>query len=474
MKDPRPRDLVVPAIVLAAAILLPQIDARIALVPEGDASAALRSGAGVLAWVALAWLGARIGDLVLYRAARSAGRRTPYPRLLHDLVRAVLFGAAGVAILVFVFGQAATGFIATSSVLIAVVGFALRNIIGDVFSGIALGVDHPYRIGDWIEMGPTGAGQVVEINWRATRLVTRDGVAIVVPNGLLAGQRLVNYSAPEATFRTSLTVALDPSVPVDRAKRVMLAGAFDAARSFPALRPDVLVKEYGESGVVFLVRFWVPDYGQENSCRDAVASGVLHALRSAGLSFSYPKHDLLVRRGGAIAPDRRPHRDALLAHIDLFQVFDQEELARLARAMTEAFFRTGEVVVSEGEEGSSVFVLAEGALDVAVRDRKGHRSVIDRMVPGDIFGEMSLLTGQKRSATVLAATDAVIYEIRKSDIEPILRRRPEIATSLASLMANRQRQNAERRHALDEAALVAVAPTSDDLLTRIRALFKVH
>jgi CRP-like cAMP-binding protein len=142
--------------------------------------------------------------------------------------------------------------------------------------------------------------------------------------------------------------------------------------------------------------------------------------------------------------------------------------------MTEAFLRTGEVVVSEGEEGSSVFILAEGALDVAVRDRKGHQIVIDRMVPGDIFGEMSLLTGQPRSATVLAATDAVIYEIRKSDIEPILRRRPEIATSLALLMANRQRQNAERRHALDEAALVAVAPTTDDLLTRIRALFKVH
>jgi CRP-like cAMP-binding protein len=225
---------------------------------------------------------------------------------------------------------------------------------------------------------------------------------------------------------------------------------------------------------VFLVRFWVPDYGQENACRDAVAAGVLRALRSAGLSFSYPKHDLVMTRVRPTAPDRRPQRDALLAHIDLFHVFDEAERRQLAATMVERFFAKGDVVVRAGDEGASLFVLAEGALDVTVRRGPDEERVIDRMVPGDVFGEMSLLTGQPRSATVLAAIDAVVFELRKDDVDTVLRRRPELAVSLASLMSDRQRQNAERHRLLDRGAAAVLLPSKDDLLTRIKALFRLH
>jgi len=217
----------------------------------------------------------------------------------------------------------------------------------------------------------------------------------------------------------------------------------------------------------------VPDYGQENHCRDAVASSVLRALRSAGLKLSYPKHDLLIHRGGADPPDRGLRRESLVAEIDLFRIFDADERRQLARAMAERFIPAGEAVVGEGDEGSSLFILAEGTLDVAARRAGGADEIMDRLVPGDVFGEMSLLTGQPRSATIRAVIDAIAYEIRKEDIDPVLRRRPELAAALASLMADRQRHNANARHALDEAA-PASAPTRDDLLTRIRALFRLH
>jgi small-conductance mechanosensitive channel/CRP-like cAMP-binding protein len=438
-----------------------------------DFRPAFLTAAATLAWLAAAWLAARACDLFLRRAARASGRPAPYPRLLHDLLRAGLFGAAAIGVLLYVLGQEATGLIATSSVLIAVVGFALRNIIGDVFSGIALGIDHPCRIGDWIEVVGVGGGQVVEINWRATRVVTRDGISVVLPNGLLAGQRLVNYSAPDHGFRVVLQVALEPAVPVDRAKRVLLAGALDAARAYPALRPDVLVKDYGESGVLYLVRFWVPDYGQENACRDAVASAVLRVLASAGIPIAYPKQDLVVARARPGASQRRPDRAALLGRVDLFQVFDEAERTRLAESMAERCFERGEVVFREGDAGCSLFILAEGALDVTVRHREAGERSIDRLVPGNVFGEMSLLTGQPRSATLAAASDAVAYEIDAADLHPVLRSRPELASALAGLMADRQRRNAERRRAFDEDARAPAPPTRDDLLTRIRSLFGI-
>jgi small-conductance mechanosensitive channel len=169
---------------------------------------------GVVGWLALAWLGSRLFDLALRRAMASTREAVQYPRLLSDLVRVLLFGLALLAILIYVFEGAAVGFFATSSVLIAVVGFALRNIISDVFSGIALNFERPYRLGDWIEVAPGTVGRVTDIDWRATRLVTRDGVTVIVPNGLLAGGRLINYSYPQPAFRISLRIALDANVPV--------------------------------------------------------------------------------------------------------------------------------------------------------------------------------------------------------------------------------------------------------------------
>jgi CRP-like cAMP-binding protein len=360
---------------------------------------------------------------------------------LSDLVRAALFGMALAAILVYVFEGLAVGLVATSSVLIAVVGFALRSIIADVFSGIALNFEHPYRLGDWIEVAPGTVGRVTEIDWRATRLLTRDGITIIVPNGVIAGGRIANYSFPQPNFRVSLRVAVDANVPVERAKRLLLAGALDAARAFPGLRPDVLLQEFGDAGPVYVVRFWVNDYGQENACRDAVAAGVLASLEHAGLAPAYPKQDLVLARerpGRGAAPLAR---DKLLAQIDVFAPFDADERRQIAAHMAERRFPRGGIVVHQGAPGDSLFVIAEGALDVRVAAAGESERTIDGMVTGEVFGEISLLTGAPRSATVAAATDVVLYEVGKAQLDPILRARPNLADNLATIMAKRQAHN---------------------------------
>jgi small-conductance mechanosensitive channel len=425
--------------------------------------------AGVAGWLALAWLGGRLCDLLLLRAARVA-RRAPYPRLLADLLRVALFAAAGVAILLAIFQRQAVGLIATSSVVIAVIGFALRNIIADLFAGIALGIERPYRIGDWIEInqggGISSAGRVVEINWRATRLVARSGAILVVPNGLVAVHRLINYSGEPGGYRVALAVPLDPAVPVRRAERLLLAGALDAARGIPGLAPEVQFQDFVDGTAVWLVRFIVPDHGREVVCRSAVGRGVLRALRRAGLEVARPRRDVsLARTDAATASQSR--RETLLRHIDLFSPFDAAERAELAGHMEERLVARGAAVVREGAAGDSLYVLAEGALDV---DRDGTR--LDMMVPGDVFGEMSLLTGQPRSTTVSAATEALVYEISREHLQPILERRPRIAEGLAAVMAARQAVNAEHRRLANLPP--DMPPTREDLLSRLRGFFHLR
>jgi small-conductance mechanosensitive channel/CRP-like cAMP-binding protein len=459
-----PAGLVLACFLLGAAV--PALLPGLGLPRDGMAAGALRVLAGTGFWLGLAWAGARLFDLLLLRAALTARRSAPYPRLLSDMVRAALFAAATAAILMLVFGQPAIGLLTTSGVVVAVIGFALRNIIGDVFSGIALGVDAPYRIGDWIETAEGCAGRVIEVSWRATRLITRDGVTLTVPNGLIAAHRLVNFGA-KGGYRTGLRLPLDPALPTERAKRILLAAALDAERQFPGLVPDVLLQEFADGAAIYLLRFRVPDYGREAACRDAVAAAVLRALQHAGLAPARPARALQLERGAAA----RAGRAALLRRIALFAGFPPEERAALEALMQERPVPRGATIVRQGEAGDSLFILAEGALEVrAVRD--GVEMPPDRIVPGDVFGEMSLLTGQQRSATVSATTDALVYEIRREHLDPILRRRPELAESLAAIMASRRARNA-RPAEMPAPPEPAEAPEREDLLGRLRAFFRL-
>jgi small-conductance mechanosensitive channel/CRP-like cAMP-binding protein len=424
-------------------------------------------------WLAGAWLAARLIDLLLRRAATVGPRPAPYPRLLSDLIHGALFVLAAIGISIFVFDQAATGLIATSSVMIAVIGFALRYVISDVFSGIALSFDHPYGIGDWIEASPGSVGKVVEITWRTTRLVTRDGVAIVVPNGLIATGRVANYSDPGPSFRVAIRLPLAPDIAVSRAKHILLAGALAATRAYPNLRPDVLLQECSDAGIAYTIRFWVPDYDQENLCRDAVMDGVLHALRQAGLTPAASRRDITTResaseRGHALTPS-----EMLLLDSELFSAFSVEERALLAERLVERRFRQGATIVRQGEPASTLFFVREGALEVRVTNATGSEIAINRMGAGDLFGEMSLLTGEPRSASIVALTDAVLYELHKEELSPLLAQRPELGEALADLMSARQRSGRARLDALEGEPALDLRSTPARLLGRLRSFFSL-
>jgi CRP-like cAMP-binding protein len=258
-------------------------------------------------------------------------------------------------------------------------------------------------------------------------------------------------------------------LPPERARRVLLAGAMDAGRNIPDLAPDVILQEIAEGAAVYLVRFHVPNYGQEAGSRDAVAAAVLRALQHVGMTIARPGMDLQLAR--VSPPVARPRRAALLQRIGLFNAFNADERAMLEQAMTEKALPQGATIVRQGEAGHSLLVLAEGVLDVLV-EQDGETLTVDRMVPGDVFGEMSLLTGQARSATVVAATEAVVFEIEKEHLDPLLRQRPELVEGLARMMAQRQARNAERGRAVELAGQPTPAG-AEDLLGRLRQFFRL-
>lgn len=418
-----------------------------------------QTAGGMLMWMSLAWLAGRFCALLLHRmVAASAGRLT-YPRLLSDLLRAALFAGAMLTIPVSVFGYPAAGLVTVSSVAVAAVGFGLRNVIGDLFAGIAVGIEQPYRTGDWIETSSGAAGRVQEVGWRTTRLLDRNGFAIILPNGATAGQRLNNYSDGQRDYRVALRVPLDATIQVARARRILLSAALGAGRTIPNLSPDVLVADFADGAANYLVRFRVPDFGREAACRDAVAGCILQALQCAGETIRSPG---LLASTQVIA---RPAAETLLAHADLFRSFEAEARAELAQCMRRLEIPEGQVVFRQGDIGESLCILAEGLLDVEII-RPDADPVLSRIAPGEVFGEIALLTGHPRSATITAALDAVIYEIEASRLEPVMKNRPALAEGLAAVMAQRLAYN----DGFGRDAEPAQAER-EDLLGRLRVLF---
>ncbi|MBN9454147.1 MAG: mechanosensitive ion channel family protein [Bosea sp.] len=241
---------------------------------------AIRLLSGAMSYFTAAWLGGRLIGIALERAGPNQRR---VPRLLQELVSAALFLAAAIATIILVFGQSVSGALAGSGLVLAILGFAIRNALADVLSGIALGLEAPYRIGDWVEIDTSIRGRIVEIGWRTTRLLTRDETYTILPNSQIARQRLTNYSAPRQRYRSKVQIVLDHDVPVDEAKKLLAEASAGPSVILPSPAPDVRVVSYDGDGIRYAVRFWVPSFAEEIDCRDAVFSAIDVAVRSSGL-----------------------------------------------------------------------------------------------------------------------------------------------------------------------------------------------
>ncbi|MCB2055812.1 MAG: mechanosensitive ion channel family protein [Geminicoccaceae bacterium] len=458
------RRLVAPFLVLVATVVA-------AWLLPATWVAAERS-AQVLAWLAGTWLLVRFLDVTLWHGLLERRTGSAPPRLLTDLLAALLFVAVALLILAEVFDLPLTHIVTTSSVLVAVIGFALRDMLASLFAGIALNVEKPYSIGDWIEVAPGKVGRVVEVGWLTTRLVTKEKVGVVVPNAHLATQNFENYGHRGQLFRSQVTLTLDHQLRPARVERVLLA----AVRGVPEVGtagpgPDLKIVSFDGGGVTWQVRFWLDDYDRLQEMRYAVQRSLLQHLHQAGIALPYTKVDLFHARMPERDLDTRRHRDRVLGRSELFRKLAAEELARLAADTTERRYSSGDVVVRQGAEDRSLFVVLEGVLDVQVEAEDGGSRSVNRLTPGSMFGEFALLTGAPRSATVRAAAPAVLLEITEEAIAPVLKRCPELAEELSRVLAERQaltRDSANRPPNRSERR-----GEQDRLLDRIRALFGI-
>ncbi len=396
------------------------------------------------------------------------------PRIVGDLIQALLYASAGLFTLQTA-GVDPGDLLTTSALLTAVVGLSLQDTLGNLFSGLAMQAQRPFQMGDWIQFDANDRhiGKVVDINWRAIRVRTIDGTDITVPNNTLAKTPLKNFTANPVHARRTVSIYGDPTLAPEKVRRVLQAMLHSVPGVRSAPEPSVVVAEFDERGVRYDARFYIEAFEHRDRVASEVRERAWYALSRAGISISVPHRSIEVRN--AQSHDAAPQEEArvrarmkALDCVDFLAVLSEAQRKRLGELSDTRLYAPGEAILREGDAGEALYVLLSGKVEV----RKGEPSrKLAELGPGRFFGEMSLMTGASRSATVIALEETALLEIGKPALAPILESEPKLCQALSEVLAEREQRQSD---ANARQTLAEIADEKDALLSRIRRFFSLR
>ncbi len=383
-----------------------------------------------------------------------------FPTILQD---AMVIGLL-VLIATFVFEDK---LLTTSAVGAVVVGFALQDTLGNAFAGLGIQSEKPFRVGHWIRVGDF-EGRVAEVTWRATKLRTKSGNFVIVPNNIIAKDAITNYSEPAVPSRLEVEVGASYlSTPGD-VKAAALDALGQVSRVLAAPAPDVLLHSFDGSAITYRVRFWIADYEHDEHARDEVRTAIFYAFGRRGIEIPWPI-EVGYSRDWPEPDDatRQLERERVLARVDLFSRLTDEQRRDIATASAIRLYGAGEVIVRQSDPGQSMFIICSGAAAVVLEPGRREVAVIGT---GGYFGEMSLLTGDARSASVVARGDTAVLELDAELFRALGAADPKAVEEIGVAAMTRRAQLAQIR---DETQNAAAADAPATFLSRMKKFLRL-
>src|SRR5213596_4238829 len=365
-------------------------------------------------------------------------RQTPIPHILREIFALIVFLIALLLVLSFGYHAEAQlkGLLAGSGIAAIILGFAGQNLFGGIIAGIQLQISRPFRVGDWLQVGEHFA-EVMEINWRSTRLRTNDNIYLDIPNNEMVSKPIINLHYPTEVHSMRIRVGVEYKNPPNRVKDALFraASTADGVLAEPKIR--VFLVDFADFAVIYEIKYSMGNHSRINEINDAVRTSVWYELKRQGITIPFPIRTLHVERKARPVHDDHAEALSILRGEPLFSCLSDEQLDQLVKQARLNIFGRGEPVIEEGSPGNSMLVLLRGAAKVSI-SKNGSSIQVATLNAGDCFGEMSLLTGEPRSATVRADADCYVMEIGKPVMAEVLHSAPECLVQLSELLAQRK------------------------------------
>jgi small-conductance mechanosensitive channel len=403
----------------------------------------------------------------------------PLPRIIEDLAIIVVYTVYGLSQLRLA-GVDLTGIIATSAIITAILAFAMQDTLGNVLGGLAIQLDNSVRVGDWIQMDGL-AGRVIDIRWRSTAVETRDWQTVVIPNSLLMKNRFTILGRREGAplqWRRGIRFMIDPAVPPARVitlideemHEIMIA---NVARA-PA--PSCILVGFEAGNLLYELRYFLTDLQEDEYTDSAVRVHLFASLQRAGLRVAEEQRTVLaVAKDEAHAESVRlrelQRRLIMLKQVDLLAPLSEEERNFVAGRLQYAPFARGDIITKQGSIAHWLYVIAFGEAEVRFEQTGRAPRVLGTVRAGQFFGEMGLLAGESRNATVVAKTDVECYRLDRASFQALLLARPELANEVSRVIAARKPELETARAEAAEAMAHPPEPAQPALLERIQRFF---
>lgn len=369
-------------------------------VPMGPEGHWLRT-AGLLWWLFAARLAASLVRRVLERDALSREAR-----ITGDLASGVIYLATFLMILSFVLLLPVGGLVATSGVVAVVIGLALQNTLSDVFSGIAVGIERPFKAGDRISLADGVEGVVIEINWRSVRVQTDGEDIAIIPNSVVAKAQILNRSVPSRRRSARTLVTCPAHMRSESVLELLRRAAMLCPGILAETTPFVSMVRLGAQTSTFAVDFFVADSLAVGRVRTDLLMHAQRQLRYAVLSGMLSTADSHEQRGA----------HGILAEMALFAQLSVDQKKRMSERMEHRRFRSGEILFEKGGEADRLVVIASGVVEVTGTAAELPSRVLRRAGPGEVIGDIGLVAGATRAFTARAVTPLVVYLLARDHL----------------------------------------------------------
>ncbi|MGD9346537.1 MAG: mechanosensitive ion channel family protein [Candidatus Aminicenantes bacterium] len=426
------------------------------------------------------------------------GQPIPLPDVLHNLMLAVIYLIVFFIIMRGIFGFNITPVLATSALLTMILGLAFQDVLSNILSGMSLHLTKSFGKGDWISVAES-EGIVINTNWRETRIFDRFSNIIVIPNNIVASEKITNFSYPNKKTALVIPVKASYEAPPSEVFAALKEAAADVPDVLSEPEPEPHLLGYGDFGIDYAIKFWITDFRRKFPIMAAVGRNIWYKFKRRNIEIPLPLSDKLSdvmrsvdRTERAVSDDREMERTARdLVRSDFLRYQDgdkkgqlivsEKEFGVLASSIHRHRFAEGETVFKQGEKGTSCYVVARGLIrgEIVYKEEseqgesKEYRSEF-KVEQGGIFGEMSLFTGMPRTATCVVVENAELLEINQENFARLLERNPDMGEVIADLASQRNKENQELLKKIKELSATDIEEISNknSILARLKNLVK--